>query len=100
MTDKMKQLTSKYCEEMVKEALSSKDTCTNIMSCVTKVLTVMLPAAAMSGKVKSNKDYNVTQRMVYMGNQSINIAIEALVEDGKIEVLEQLDELFKVIKEK
>lgn len=91
----MDELTSKYIEKMLEIMLSESDDPLDTISNITRILACLLPSVALRTGVKSNENYDVTQRMAYIGNKAVVTAIQSLEENGKSQSLKDVDELLK-----
>ena len=90
-SEKINDLTSAWLKEVLPLFKGSDNQATSILTLLIAVQSAMLPMAALAGGVATHPEYNLKQRMVYMGNRTVAQTVESLEDAGKLTMIEAMD---------
>ena len=91
MNKQLKKSTIAFMEEFAELMITGELETTDILAAYTNITEKVLVAAALKGGVKSNPEYSMKQKMVYMGNHCVAHAVQEIVESPMFKLFELID---------
>jgi hypothetical protein len=92
----MQKISDTFVEDLLKFMQDSGlPTTPIVMSTLELALSKLLPAAAFHGGVRTNPEYNLDQRVTYMGNRAVANVVEGLQDDPAYQALKRMSEIMR-----